>query len=289
MRPLIRIAALWLAVSPIVLAQGFTYEQFDVPGAQLTRPFGVNASGQIVGLYRDSQNRTHGFLRNLDSTYLGIDYPGATFTNAAAINARGDIVGRWTDTAGMNHGYLRTPQGHFVQVDPPAPCVVTTQQTVVHGINDIGDLVGRCFDVAGKQLGWLWSHHGFQVFDDPAHSTTDVWMVTNRGAVVGDYSDGSSFVHGYLWTAGEGLVTLDVPGSQTGLRDMNDRGDITGVYFAAGRFHGFLLRDGAFETIDYPGSVNGGPQGGTLVVNNAGLIVGGFIDTGGLEHGFIAH
>ena len=73
---------------------------------------------------------------------------------------------------------------------------------------------------------------------------------------------------------------------QTGLRDMNERGDITGIYLDdRGRFHGFLLRDGVFETIDHADSINGG---GTLVINNSGLIVGGFIDASGREHGFTA-
>jgi len=47
----------------------------------------------------------------------------------------------------------------------------------------------------------------------------------------------------------------------------------------------FLLRDRIFETIDFPGGVTGG---GTLVMNNNGFLVGGFIDAKGSEHGFIA-
>jgi hypothetical protein len=160
MRPLMKIALFWVAVNPGAFAQDFQYEQFDVPGARLTRPFGVNASGLIVGLYMDSQNVGHGFLRDPDGTYTTLDYPAATFSNAVAIDARGDIVGRWTDAAGTNHGYLLTPDRGFTSIDPPFPCVATTRQTVVHGINDIRDLVGRCFDVNGKELGWLWRHDG---------------------------------------------------------------------------------------------------------------------------------
>jgi hypothetical protein len=66
---------------------------------------------------------------------------------------------------------------------------------------------------------------------------------------------------------------------------MNERGDITGVYVGSGRTHGFLLRDGVFQTIDYPGSVD---TSLTFLINNRGLMVGGFIDAGGAEHGFIA-
>jgi hypothetical protein len=284
MRQASTITALCLALSASAIARA-GFEQFDIPDARLTRPFGLNASGQIVGLYRDPQNVNHGFLLRTDGTYAPIDYPGAIFTNATSINARGDIVGRWMDTAGFNHGYLLR-NGVFESVDPIAPCVVTKQATVIHGINDIGDLVGRCFDAIGKELGWLWRHDGsFQAFDHPNALTTDVWMVTNTGVVVGDYTDTSGFVHGFTWTEGGGYVTVDYPDSQTGLRDMTEHGDITGIYVdGAERFHGFLLRNGIFATVDYPGAANGG---GTLVINARGDLVGAFIDGAGSEHGFI--
>ena len=294
MHRLIKTVLISLALSLPLLAVEFKFVQFDVPDARLTRPFGVNASAQIVGLYRDSSNAPHGFLRNLDGTYTTIDYPGATFTNASGINARGDIVGRWTDAGGKNHGYLLTPDGSFTSFDPTAPCVVTTLQTVAHGINDIGDIVGRCFDANGKELGWLWRHDGtFKILDDPSYLTTDAHMVTNRDEIVGDYSDTLHVVHGFTWTDAGGFVTLDFPGNPTGVRAMNERGDITGVYGTGAvgtRYHGFLLRNGVFETVDYPGSVDNGapPTGGTLVINNSGLIVGGFVDANGKEHGFAA-
>ena len=278
--------ALWLALGGSTLAQDERYyEQFDVPGAVFTRPFGVNASEYIVGTYRDGQGQ-HAFVRDPEGAFSTFDYPGAIATNAASINARGDVVGRFTDASRLNHGYLRTAEGDLVQIDPPAPCVVTTAPTVVHGINDVGDLVGRCFDGSGKELGWLWRHDGsFQVFDASAWLTADAWLASNRDTVVGDYSDQSGFVHGFLWSDAEGFVTLDFPGSSTGVRDISERGDITGIYSDGTRFHGFLLRDQLFETIDFPGSVDGG---GTLVTSNGGLLVGSFITADGKEHGFLA-
>jgi hypothetical protein len=282
-----------LAVStpnPKSIVDDLVFEALDAPGARLTRPFGVNASGYISGLYMDMQGAGHGFVREPQGTYATFDYPGARFTNAGAINARGDVVGRWMDAAGTNHGYLRTRTGDFTTVDPPSPCVASARPGVVHGINDIRDLVGRCFDANGKELAWLWRHDGsFQVLDDPALLTTDAWMITNRGVIVGDYTAMTNVVHGYVWAEHTGMITLDFPGNQTGVRSMNERGDTTGVYGpSAGRFHGFLIRDGVFVTIDYPGSVNNPPQGGTLVISNNGTIVGGYIDANGREHGFVA-
>jgi hypothetical protein len=290
MRTLVGVAGLCLVAAQGPLAQGrsphtLEYQPFDIPNARLTRPFGVNASGNIAGLFRDAANVNHGFIRHPDGSVDAIDYPGATFTNATGINARGDVVGRWTDHDGFNHGFVRTSRGDFSPIDPLSPCVVTKQATVVHGINDIGDLAGRCFDANGKELGWVWRQDGsFQTFDTPAFLTTDAWSSSDTGVVVGDYTDQNAFVHGFIWSERHGFATLDVDGNQTGVRAVNNRGDVTGIYVAAGRTHGFLLRDGALDTVDYPGALN---ASGTLLINNSAVIVGGFIDATG-EHGFIA-
>ena len=107
MRSALAIVAL-VTASSTVSAQEFRFTQIDVPNARFTRPFGVNASGQIVGVFQDSSGASHGFLRNPDDAYTILDVPGAIFTNASGINARGDIVGRWTDAAHVNHALAHT-------------------------------------------------------------------------------------------------------------------------------------------------------------------------------------
>ena len=290
MRIPVTIALWWLALGPNSLAPQFEYMQLDVPNAVFPRPFAVNAAGQIVGVYRDSRGVQHGFLREPDDTYTTLDYPNAIFTNAAGINARGEIVGRWTDANGINHPYLRTRQGRYASVDPALPCVAGTRPTVAHGINDIGEITGRCFDAAFKELGWLRYRDGtFTILDKPDYLTVDAWIANNRGLVGGDYTDVAGLVHGYLWTDVTGFLTVDVANNQTGIRGINERGDVTGIYGnGVSRYHGFLLRDGVFTVIDYPGSIDNGPGAGTLFINDSGLMVGGFIDANGREHGFIA-
>jgi len=211
MHRLIKVVLFCLVLSSPLPASDFQFGSFDIPGALLTWVFAVNANGQIVGLYRDSNNVAHGFLvdiRDLSTgKYTQIDVPGATFTNASNINARGDIVGRWVESDGYSHPYLRTPDGQFRLFDPAPPCVVTQSATTAHGINDIGDIVGRCFDGSGKELGFFWGHDGsFKIFDYPGSRTTDAWMLSNRGEVVGDYSDPTPFVHGYIWSESAGFV-----------------------------------------------------------------------------------
>ena len=315
----ISVTTLALSVATQSFAQTFTYTQIDVPNSSLTRPFGINSFGQIVGLSRDGDGTPHGFLRDTDGTYLKFEYPGAIFTNAMGINDQGQIVGRWIDPKGYNHTYLRSPSGVFSNFDPPAPCFPGTadnreipaqapyKPTLAHGINNHGDRVGRCFSHDHHEYGWIRHYDGtFQILTGTNFDGSDAWFAPDAGQYVagGDYgvgaaqfcdgygrsylhANGACFVHGVLWDRNGGFTTLDVHNSATALRAMNSNGDITGVYHdnALGRDHGFLLRNGIVTTIDFPNSIDSDDD---TVINDGGVIAGGFTDAAGIEHGFIA-
>ena len=91
-------------------------------------------------------------------------------------------------------------------------------------------------------------------------------------------------MHGFIWTRSGGFQTVDFPGAlHSAIRSVTENGTITGIYNVAGDvLHGFLVPN---VTIDYPGSLS---NAGTLVINNRGLIVGGYDDATGGEHGFVA-
>ena len=264
----------------------YNYTRVDVPGAVFTGVYGINSSGQTVGEYQDESGTSHGFLRNVDRSIVTIDYPGAVLTFANGINSQGDVVGRWDDASGIPHSFLRTSEGTITSFDPPAPCVATTLAHAAHGINDWGDIVGRCYDALGKELGWLLRHDGsFTVLDHPTFLTTDGWAIDNNMMVVGDYSDADEFVHGYTWTEADGFTTLDFETNMTGLRAINQRGDISGIYFDGLTFRGFLrLKNGTEVKIDPPGSV----ETDTAVVNSSGTIAGAYWDADFNGHGYIA-
>jgi uncharacterized membrane protein len=264
----------------------YNYTRIDVPGAVFTGVYGINSRGQTVGEYQDEHGTSHGFLRNVDRSIVTIDYPGAVLTFANGINSQGDIVGRWDDVSGIPHSFLRTSQGTITSFDPPAPCVATTLAYAAHGINDLGDIVGRCYDASSKELGWLLRHDSsFAVLDDPTFLTTDAWAIDNNMMVVGDYSDTDEFVHGHTWTEAGGFTTLDFENNMTGLRAINQLGDISGIYFDGLTLRGFLrLKNGTDVKIDPPGSV----ETDTAVVNGSGTIAGAYWDADFNGHGFIA-
>jgi probable HAF family extracellular repeat protein len=75
-----------------------------VPNSTSTAAWDINPAGQIVGVYRSTDAKVHGFVLR-DEGYVTIDFPGATVTRAFGINARGDVVGNYI-AAGTTHGYL---------------------------------------------------------------------------------------------------------------------------------------------------------------------------------------
>lgn len=82
------------------------FKPFVVPGSIMTAAWDVNVAGQVVGVYRSSDLRFHGFVRTGDE-YTSIDVPGATATRAFGVNARGDVVGHYI-AGGKVYGFLAT-------------------------------------------------------------------------------------------------------------------------------------------------------------------------------------
>jgi uncharacterized membrane protein len=66
------------------------------------------------------------------------------------------------------------------------------------------------------------------------------------------------------------ITTIDVPSAlSTGAQGINAEGVISGTYRDANGFHGFILRNGVFDTVDYPDADNTelrgiGPDGAVL-------------------------
>lgn len=82
-----------------------TYTVFAWPGAQVTNPRGINASGNVVGVYIVA-GVSHAFIRTKDGEMRElVGPPGSANMRALAINAEGDIVGTY-DQGGIRHGFL---------------------------------------------------------------------------------------------------------------------------------------------------------------------------------------
>ena len=78
-----------------------------------TTGYAINATGDIVGLYSDGDEVSHGFLRSSTGTITSITAPKAGSevqqgTGSLAINASKTIVGTYTDSNSVFHGFIAT-------------------------------------------------------------------------------------------------------------------------------------------------------------------------------------
>ncbi len=99
------------------ILQNGVVQTYDVPGTIQTIIWDINPGLEMVGTYKDSAGKQHGFVQLPDgSAPLTLDAPSTSPFNAVSttlmgINPGGVIVGQYTDTGGHTHGLLAVPAG----------------------------------------------------------------------------------------------------------------------------------------------------------------------------------
>jgi uncharacterized membrane protein len=225
-----------------VLSEG-VFTQIDVPGAVgFTSVNGINANGELAGIYDDS-TRIHGYFLS-KGVVTTLDPPDSFRSRAFFLNARGQVVGQSRDdypNPNTSHGFVWS-KGVFTMIDVPG----ASGTTVAIGINDFGDIVGFYVSASdGNFHGFLLSKGVYTTLDPPGSIFTIAQGINNAGEIVGYYdqaADGSE--HGFVLSKGV-YTTIDVPNSTvTQIFSINAQGEIVGAYVyvddAVGVTHGFL-------------------------------------------------
>jgi uncharacterized membrane protein len=310
-------------------AQSFGYTTIDVPCsadpptvcpngvAVQTVVSGINAGGDIVGMFIDGVSRSHGFVRT-GGQYTTIDVPGelvgltgvALATQANGINDAGDIVGTYTapvnqevtDVDSPAYCPARSPacskgflyrRGQFASVLVPGHPGAIPQR-----ITATGDIYGclHDYDLGMSMFGAIWTGFGDLSLMTGGGELTDatlsIPMSMNNGAtpggavIVGLWND-TIGRHGFVVQDGV-FQSYDVPSPtirSTAIWDINPRGQFVGTFVDATGRHGFLQNaDGSTPMqLDVPDGSNTIAYG----INPEGRIVGTYT-VGGLSHGFIA-
>ncbi len=114
------------------------------------------------------------------------------------------------------------------------------------------------------------------------------------GSLVGEYADALGFSHGFVRTREGRYQNIDVPGAGhlpgkgSEAVAINDFNVVVGLYYRndSSLGHGFVLVDGRYIMIDFPGAAG---KSGTQCngINNLGEIVGPYSDVYDHLHGWI--
>jgi len=262
----------------------YDFHPFQNPGATITRAFGLNGSGKIVGT-DDVISGRHAFLADRDSS-ASLDRLGVLGTHtsfARGINSKGVIVGGYAGSDGREHGFILR-ESKLVKFDVPFRHAVGTQ---LNAINDAGAIIGVWVDPGFKGHGFIYQDGTFTPLEYPGARDTTPFAINSRGDVVGNWdTDQSHTGHGFLLTNGK-MTSFDAPGAlpnSTAANGINDDGEIVGAYVGGdGYFHGFIRQGTSFTTLDCPGALD------TIAwaINTAGDIAGN-CDDSNRRQGFIA-
>ena len=286
MRVPFAITASCLLLCCVAAAQAsYVYKAFENPGATVTRVFGLNGHGELVGA-DDSLPGRHAFLLNHDS-HVVLDSSGVLGTHtsfARGINNLGDIVGGYFDDDGNEHGFLLR-HDTLTTIDVP---FVGSLGTQLNGLNDSGIIVGVWVDSAFTVHGFVYQNGSFAHLDYPDALDTYPYGINSRGDIVGNWdTDQSTVGHGFVFSNGR-IFSFDVPDAVadgTAADGINERGQIVGSYIDLdGNSHGFLIEGSTFTTLDCPGAGNTAAWG----IDSAGQIAG-TCDAAGQRLGFLAN
>jgi hypothetical protein len=168
----------------------------------------------------------------------------------------------------------------------------------VVGINNAGDLLGSFLDDEGSEIAFIRLDGTFENVRGRIGNgfITTVWSAQDSGRVmVGHAMRPDGGLHGYVRFGANEVRRIDfpdLPAPCTAPRWINQRGEIVGLFAIVDNGadclghppHGFLLRDGVYTRIDFPGSA------ATTVfsMNDDGVLVGRFTDSQGRRHGYKA-
>jgi len=264
----------------------------------------INLEGDVVGTVPDGWTITSSsFVRHKDGSVVVFKGPGTVGSapdpaailrsplpcdecidgsGAAAINAIGQITGA---NGGSSYvGYLRQPDGSMTFFSPSTGSLATFPSS----INVFGQITGY-FKAPTPDHGFLRQRNGtFISFDPPNSTTTRPRSINLFSQITGYFMDSNNVEHGFLRQPDGKFVTFDPPGSTgTEPQSINFWGEITGSYTTSfGVNHGFLREpNGNIITFDVPGA----SADGTFAkeINDLGIIVGYYMDTNLLVHGFV--
>jgi hypothetical protein len=275
-------------------APTYSFRNINVPGSAGSSAGDINNNGQILGSYSGSDpslnNASQGF-RLGQGAFNTIDFPGATQTVPSGFNDADKIVGQYVDSSGTRRSFVLYG-GNFGTF-----ALAGATQTYVVDTDNIGHIIGSYVDTEGTFHGFLW-YRGTTIYDIvafPGAVWTEPLGIYDQLNLVGRYSkSGPPYVwEGFVMKGSPRLsgsyTPINVPGAlATHATDLNAKGIIIGWYEdSANLIHSFVLSEGNFSTIDFPGA----PAGTTLAfgLTDVGQIVGQYMDPlGGGTLGFLA-
>jgi hypothetical protein len=260
-----------------------TVVSFDVPTAVATMGQAIDFGGDITGVWYDSGEIAHGFLRTAGGTITPFDPAGSTGTNVYAMNDAQTVVGSFSDSGGT-HGFLRTADGTITVYDAPG----SVGYTEIYSINNSNAYAGTYAASDGNDYGFIVYKDGtFKSFSANGARYTSANAINDKSVIAGETTDSGTF-HAFVRTSKGVVTSFDVPGGDEPLiSGINAQGSVAGTsyeYPDSNSGQGFIrLSNGTFQTFQ----VDSGYETDLGGINVHNVVCGDYYDASGHYHGYI--
>jgi hypothetical protein len=290
-----------VTASPVTGRAGYSFGTLDDPkDGTFSRVTGINNRGHISGYFGSGAagHPNQGFILRppyAAPKYQDIDFPHSAQTQLNGLNEQGIQVGSYAaggSPAGSDVGFYLM-NAHYSAVSFPTSDNASPPVNRLLGVNDAGIAVGFYTDAGDSNHGYRYDivTRQFSAVTVPGASSVTAAAISNTGSVAGFFTGPTGATSGFLLLASGQLITLAVPhATMTEALGANDSGEVVGTYQlgrgGSATRHGFTwTRQQGFTTVDDPDG-----RGTTTIsgVNNAGELVGSYVDRAGHTDGLLA-
>jgi len=223
-------------------------------------------------------------------TFQTVDDNASNFNEILGINDGAKIVGFYGSGASSDPsvGYIVVaPYGQTNFRKESYPGALDTELT---GLNDKRTFVGFYKDTENDILGavlvgGIWTSYKHPHGMPKGKSVTELLGVNNSDTAVGFYTDASGVNEAFTLDVLTGKYRpISPPGANGAVASsISGRGDIVGYLQKNGHAVGFLLRQGTYTELSYPGATDTEFLGVTVYDR----IVGSYGGSSGATHGFL--
>ncbi len=215
-----------------------------------------------------------------------VNVPGAAQTYPSGINNAGVMVGTYEDNANAFHGYILRGK-KITTLDVPHGSNTSVDHLTRKGPIQV---VGSYKNSAGRYVGFLYRNGKYTDILGPKGAiASGANGISDRGEIVGYYTDSSNVTHGFLLIRGR-YTTLDVYMAQITIASgVNDRGKL--VYWSVNGLTGattsylYNIKTQQSTPINVPGATDSLATD----INNLGDVAYQWLDSGGVSHGALLH
>jgi hypothetical protein len=223
-------------------------------------------------------------------TFQTVDDPNSSLNAVTGINQLSKIVGTYGAGSGSALPASYTSEPTYVKFsgasDPGA------QGTVATSISSNRMIAGYVYDPGGMGGIWgfvriksIWSYFQDDNEGSGSNATTEILGINDSGYAVGYYVNGSGAdVPFELDISNSTFTNLNPPSAMSAAATgIDGKGDTTGWESTSGGVIGWFLKAGTYYSLSYSGAKATYP----LSLNWSDQVVGYYLDSTGISHGFI--